>query len=245
MNVTTHSTRFALMLTLGGFGALSPWAAQANMMQEFQGQGLLNLAASTSEEVLNDQVRLNWLVQFERPAAADAVSEANKVLASAIAKLEKNPALKNLKNNIQSYPQYNKDGQPRSWVAQGTLSFEMPLESLKARGSVELDPPLALNNIQHFVGPAKTEAARDKLAKLAIAEFQAKAQSAAQAFGYKGYAINQVNLQDERGFTPPMPVMARAMKASAMDMASGTEVAAAGGTSNVQVSVSGSVCLKK
>lgn len=223
-------------------------AAWANpgMTPECGGAPVVNLSAVSTEEVQNDQVRLNWLVQFERSSASEAMIETNKVIASSIKSLEKNSQIRNLKNNIQTYPQYGKDGKPRSWTAQGTLSFEMPLEALKSKGSVELEPPMALSNVQYYVGPAKSEASREKLTEAAIAEFQAKAQAAAKGFGYKSYQLNNVSIQDERAGGGPTPVYGRMYAAQAdMAMSKGIEVAASGGNSNLNVSINGSVCLKR
>lgn len=225
---------------------LSQVAWANNMPLECTGNPIVNLNAVSTEEVQNDQVRLNWTVQFERSSASEAMVEANKVLASSIKSLEKNNQIKNLKNNIQTYPQYGKDGKTRSWTAQGTLTFDMPLEALKTKGSVELEPPMALNNIQYFVGTVKAEASREKLTEAAIAEFQTKAQTAAKGFGYKSFQLNNISIQDERSGGGPTPVYGRMYAAQAdMTMAKGMEVATAGGNSTMNVSINGNVCLKK
>jgi len=225
----------------------TPVNAQAMQPAECQGQPLLNLSASRADDIANDWVRLNWTVQFERPAASDAMAEVNKVLSSSIAKLEKNPNLKGLKNSVQTYPLYGRDGQPKNWVAQGTLSFELPVEALKAKGAVELDAPMTLSNLQYFVSPKMIEQHRERLTQQAIADFMGKARSASQAFGYPNYTVNQVSLQDERlGPVMGSPMQPRMlMKASAAIEVSGTEVATAAGNSNLSVSFSGSVCMKK
>lgn len=226
--------------------AVTPATWANNLPLECAGNPIVNLSAVSSEEVQNDQVRLNWMVQFERNSASEAMIEANKVLASSIKSLEKNSQIRNLKNNIQTYPQYGKDGKPRAWTAQGTLSFEMPLEALKNKGSVELEPPMALTNVQYYVGPVKSEASREKLTESAIAEFQAKAQSAAKGFGYKGFQLNNISIQDERAGGGPTPVYGRMYAAQAdMAMPKSMEVAASGGNSTLNVSVNGSVCLKR
>lgn len=238
-----HTSKF--VLTLSAALALSASQAWADSPLPCGGGPLLNLSANSSEEVQNDHVRMNWMVQFERTSASEAMAEANRVLSTSIQSLEKNSHIKNLRNNIQTYPQYNRDGQTKAWVAQGTLSFEMPLEALKGKGSVELSAPMALSNIQYFVSPAKSELSVKKLTQQAIAEFQQKAQDAAAGFGHKGYSVNQVNIQDERAGMAPMPMMARVYASSADMSAKNTEVATSGGSSNLSVSVNGSVCLKR
>jgi len=237
-----HPSKF--ILTLSAAMALTVSQAWADSPLPCGGGPLLNLSTSSSEEVQNDQVRMNWMVQFERTSAAEAMAEANRVLLTSIQSLEKNSHIKNLRNNIQTYPQYNRDGQTKAWVAQGSLSFEMPLEALKGKGSVELSAPMALSNIQYFVSPAKSETSVKKLTQQAIAEFQQKAQDAATGFGHKGYTVNQVNIQDERAGMAPVPMMAR-MYASADMSSKNTELATSGGSSNLSVSVNGNVCLRR
>lgn len=242
--VAKYSVSVGLMILMA---AMTPAHAQTPPLTECQGAPILNLSASSADEVANDRVRLNWTVQFEKPNAAEAMTEVNKVLSSSITRLEKNNQIKGLRNAVQTYPLYGRDGQPKNWVAQGTLTFELPVEALKSKGSVDLEAPLTLANLQYFVSPQRIEEHRERLSKQAIADFMNKASSASAAFGFPGFSVNQVGLQDERlGPAISSPMQPRMlMKASQAIEVSSTDVATAAGNSNLSVSVNGSVCMKK
>ncbi|HEX4878534.1 MAG TPA: SIMPL domain-containing protein [Limnobacter sp.] len=203
----------------------------------------LNLGAVSSQEIDNDMVRLNWQVQLQAPTANEAMTAVNRVLDKSIQALKSNSAIKNLRNNIQTYPQYGKDRSIQTWQGMGTLVFEMPVKALQEQKSFALEQGLTLGNLEYFPSEPVIEKAKSTLLLQAMKEFQNKASMAANGFGARGHTIGEVSINDE-GQYGGGPVYPRMMAASADMMSKGMEVATAAGASRVSVSVNGRVCLK-
>ena len=86
---------------------------------------------------------------------------------------------------------------------------------------------------------AAARAAEQKLTGEAIASFRQQATSAAEAFGYSGYTIREVNVGHNGVMPRPMMMMSARADAKAA-----APVPLEGGTSTVTVNVSGSVQMK-
>ncbi|HEX4918971.1 MAG TPA: SIMPL domain-containing protein [Limnobacter sp.] len=218
-------------------GAASAWADLCEKTPA------VNLNAVSSQEIDNDMVRLNWQVQVQAPTANEAMSAVNRVLDMSIQTLRTNSAIKNLRNNIQTYPQYGKDRSIQTWQGMGTLVFEMPVKSLQEQKSFALAQGLTLSNLEYFPSEPVIEKTKSGLLAQAMKEFQNKATLAANGFGSKGYTIGEVSINDE-GQYGGGPIYPRMMAASADMMNKGMEVSTAAGASRVTVSVNGRVCLK-
>lgn len=204
----------------------------------------VNLNAVSTEEVNNDMVRLNWQIQVQGASANEVMGIVNRALDESISNLGKNREISKLRNNIQTYPQYGKDRSIQAWQATGTLSFEMKVQALKDQGALKVAKGLALSNLEYFPSDETVEAGRAKLLQRAMKEFQEKASLVASGFGKSGYALGEITVNDENTGRPA-PVFARAYAASADMMGkSGVEVASAPGSSQLNVSVNGRVCLK-
>ena len=205
----------------------------------------LNLNAVSSEDIDNDMVRLIWTVQLEKETSTEAMVAVNKAIEISIKSLVKNKEIINLKNNIQTFPQYNKDRSIRAWQAQGTLSFEMRVESLKNQGSLALEKPMALSNLEYFASDKLRAESRTRLTQAAILEFQNKAKVVVAGFGQSGYTLGEININDENQSFPQPMYSARMMTPQADSMmAKGIEVATAAGSSRSSVSINGRVCLQ-
>lgn len=201
----------------------------------------VNLNAVSSEEVDNDMVRLNWQVQIQAATANEAMTTINAVLEKSIANLSKNKEIKNLKNNLQTYPQYGENRLIQTWQGVGSLAFEMPVQALKTQKNLNVAEGLTLSNLEYFPSNARIEESRTKLLEQAMKEFQAKALVVTKGFGKSAYTLGEVSINDENQSSPSYP----RMYAAVSDMRSkGMEVAPAAGSSQISVSVNGRVCLK-
>lgn len=206
----------------------------------------INISANTSQEIKNDSVRLTWNSQFERANASDAMVEVNKTLDLAIRQLNKNKEVKNLTSNIQTYPQYTQERDIKTWTSVGTLSFEMNVDALQKKNSVEIEKPWALNGIQYFVSDKELEQGRAQLLEQTMLGFQHKAKLVAAGFGHTGYVLGDISINDQSQSNPGPLYTTRAFNAASdVSMAAkGMELATASGTSNVNVSIQGQICLK-
>ncbi|MCR2746946.1 SIMPL domain-containing protein [Limnobacter parvus] len=233
LNKQLHIALFGSVL-----GLLTPTAVYADLCEKTPAA---NLNAVSSEDVDNDMVRLNWQVQIQAGTANEAMNAINTVLEKSINNLNKNKDISKLKNNIQTYPQYAKDRKIQSWQGVGSLTFEMPVQALKAQKNLNVADGLTLSNLEYFPSDARIEQSREKLLQSAMKEFQDKATVVAKGFGSSGYTLGEISINDENQGSPGYP---RMYAASADMMSKGMEVAPAAGSSKLSVSVNGRVCLK-
>lgn len=204
----------------------------------------VNLSATSSEDVNNDMVRLHWQIQAQGNSANEVMNQVNRALNDSIATLSKNREVSKLRNNIQTYPQYGKDRSIQGWQATGSLSFEMKVQALKDQGALGISKGLALGNLDYFPSDQALETSRTKLLESAMKQFQDKAALVSKGFGKAGYSLSEISINDDN-IGRPVPVFARAYSApSDMMGKSAMEVASASGASQVNVGVSGRVCLK-
>lgn len=231
---------YALKVALLGI-ALNWFAPTAVLADQCETSPALNLSAVIGEDVENDMVRLNWQVQIQASTASEAMIAINTVLEKSINNLSKNKDIKKLKNNIQTYPQYAKDRTIQTWQGVGSLTFEMPVQALKTQKVLNMADGLTLSNLEYFPSETRIEQSREKLLQSAIKEFQSKASIAGKGFGKNSYTLGEVSINDENQGGPSY----QRMYASSADVVSrGMEIAPAAGSSRVNVSVSGRVCLK-
>ncbi|MDX1670183.1 MAG: SIMPL domain-containing protein [Limnobacter sp.] len=223
-------------------GALLTTATPA-LAQECTNLPSVSIEALATEEIQNDLVRLNWRAEVEKSQSGQAMTAANKAIDRAIAQIKRDNTIKNIKSNLQTYPVYGKDREIKLWRAVGSLSFESSLSELEKKGDLQFGDTLVLSNLEYFASPQVREESRSRLLTQAMKEFQTKAGQVAEGFQYKGYELASISVNDENrgGYQPPMM---RAMSASADTSMNVSEVAASGGSSQMQVSVSGQVCLK-
>lgn len=201
----------------------------------------VNLNVVSSEEVDNDLVRMNWQVQIQAPTASEAMAAVNTVIEQSIASLSRNRDISKMKNNLQTYPQYNRDQAIQAWQGIGTLSFEMPVQALKQQKSLNVADGLTLSNLEYFPSETRIEQSRARLLQTAMKAFQTKALTVAKGFGKSSYTLGEVSINDENFNIsgPPRVFAAAEMVRSSKSM----DVSQAAGSSRQSVSVSGRVCL--
>ncbi len=206
------------------------------------GQALVHLQHQEQTEINNDKVRINWGVQTQANSADAALKMVNRVLNEAIDTFKRNAAIENMRNNVQTYPNYGANQYITNWQGSGQLSFEIAVAALEAQGNFNLPKGLVLSGLDYFPSNNSVLEAKQKLLQQAMQQFQAKAQRVAQGFGYARYALSEVHIQDDNA-QHAMPMMAnRVFAAEAQKM---VNVPTAPGNSMVSVGISGKVCLLK
>ena len=103
----------------------------------------------------------------------------------------------------------------------------------------QLSSVMQVGNVSFSLSREAQRAAEQKLTGEAIASFRQQATSAAEAFGYSGYTIREVNVGHNGVMPRPMMMMSARADAKAA-----APVPLEGGTSTVTVNVSGSVQMK-
>jgi predicted secreted protein len=101
---------------------------------------------------------------------------------------------------------------------------------------------MQVGNVQFSLSPEAQRAAEQKLTGEAIASFRQQASAGAQAFGYSGYSIREVNIGHNG--VMPRPMMMMSARAMGADAKAAAPLPLEAGTSTVTVNVSGSVQMK-
>jgi predicted secreted protein len=230
---------FVVLLTSSLFGISTANAQPCEKLPS------ANINAIASQEVSNDMLRMTWSTQSDKSSASDAMIEVNRALETALKSLNKNKEIKNLTSNIQTYPQYTKERDIKSWTSLGTFSFEMRVEDMPKKGNVDIQKPWALNGIQYFVSQPLLEKSRSQLLEQVMTSFQSKANIVAKGFGHSGYVLGDFSVNDQNQSNPRPMYAGRAFSesSSVLPMAK-MDVATASGSSDISVSINGMVCLK-
>ena len=198
----------------------------------------IQLEARASRQVDNDQMRATLFVQVENGTPSGASSRAARTMNKTLEKLRKESGLSVRTGNMRTFP-VSKNGNITGWRARNELVIEsgnFPATSA-AIGAVSSDMQLA--RIEFFLSPALRESVEAELSGEAIAAFLKKARRIAQNFGADEFDVAEASVAD-RGGAPVRPMM-RSMAADSP----GVAPEFSGGTSVMQVSVSGTILIRR
>jgi len=140
------------------------------------------------------------------------------------------------------YPTTDRDGRISAWRGRTEIVLESHDFAAASKLAGQMASIMQVGNVQFSLSPEAQRAAEQKLTGEAIKSFREQAASSAQAFGYSGYSIREVNVGHNG--VMPRPVMMMSARAMGADAKASAPVPIEGGTSTVTVNVSGSVQMK-
>ena len=224
-------------------GALSAAAGMACAQTMPEPSNVLQLSSSGTVEVTQDLLVMTLAATREGSDAAAVQTQLQQVLDAALtaAKRQAQPGQLDVRTgSFGIYPRNNKDGKVTGWqgraelVLQGRDFDRITRTAAQISGMPVSQTGFALSREARakVEGQAQSEA---------IANFQAKAQSLAQAFGFQRYTVREVSVNsNDMGY--PAPRMAMMAKGG---MAEDAQIPVEAGKSQVVVNVSGSVQMVK
>ncbi len=201
----------------------------------------VNLATSASVQVAQDLLTLSLSVVREGNDAHLLQTQINAALEAALqlARRESKPGLMEVRSGpFNLSPRYGRDGKLSGWQGSAGLILEGRDFARITETAGKLQT-MTVASINFGLTPEQFQTAQTKAQAQAIAKFRNNATDIAKGFGFSDYTLGEVNI----GAETPAPMMRQRMLASA-SMASDAPIAAEGGTSQVTVTVSGSVQLK-
>lgn len=201
----------------------------------------VNLAASASVQVAQDLLTLSLSVVREGNDAHLLQTQINAALEAALqlARRESKPGLMDVRSGpFNLSPRYGRDGKLSGWQGSAGLILE-GRDFARITETAGRLQTMTVASINFGLTPEQFQAAQTKAQAQAIAKFRNNATDIAKGFGFSDYTLGEVNI----GAETPAPMMRQRMLASA-SIASDAPIAAEGGTSQVTVTVSGSVQLK-
>lgn len=214
-----------------------PHAEQAPIHQ------LVHLSASAQTEVQQDWLVMNLAVQKEGLHAPAVQKQLSAVLtaALAIAKPWVKPGSVDLSTGEMNVsPRYGRDGKVNGWVGSAQLLLQgRDAEQISTLAGRLQD--LTVSQIEWQLSPEQKSAAEGRIQAEAVKQFQTKAKSLTQQFGFVSYSLREVRVSaQERAEVSAMPRIAMAQ----MDASAGSPVPTLAGKSRVVVHVSGSIVLR-
>jgi len=236
----TTSTLAALVLLAGA--AMAPTAFAQNVIQA-QPSGVLSLAAQASADVPQDVVDITLFYEQEAQDPASLTSVLNQRADAALRQAKGIDNVTAHSGSFTVYPSTDRDGRISAWRGRTEVVLESKDFTAASKLAGKMSDSMQVGSVTFSLSPEAQRAAEQKLSTQAIASFKQQAQSSAQAFGYSGYAIREVNIGHNG--SSPRPVMMMAARNMSADAKMSAPMALEGGTSTVTVNVSGSVQMNR
>ncbi|MBB4517903.1 SIMPL domain-containing protein [Paraburkholderia fungorum] len=239
---TARALALALVCAAPVALALTPAMARAQSVTQYQPAGVLSLNAQASAEVPQDVVDITLFYEQEANDPSALTATLNQRADAALQKAKGVSGVTARTGSFSIYPSTDRDGRISAWRGRTEVVLESHDFASASKLAGQMASIMQVGNVQFSLSPEAQRAAEQKLTGEAIKSFREQAASSAQAFGYSGYSIREVNVGHNGVMPRPMMMMsARAMSADAKASA---PVPIEGGTSTVTVNVSGSVQMK-
>jgi len=242
--VLARATTLAAILAMAAPLAftLAPRAAFAQSDARFQPAGVLSLSAQASAEVPQDVVTITLFYEQEANDPASLTTTLNQRADAALQKARGVSGVTAQSGQFSIFPSTDRDGRISAWRGRTEVVLESHDFAAAAKLAGDVSSVMQVGNVQFSLSPEAQRAAEQKLSGQAIASFRDQAASAARSFGYSSYTIREVNVG--HGFMQPRPVMMMSARAMSADAKAAPPMPLEGGTSTVNVTVSGSVQMK-
>lgn len=241
----TTARAFALALACATPVALTliPTATvRAQGVMQPQPSGVLSLAAQASAEVPQDVVDITLFYEQEANDPSSLTATLNQRADAALQKARGVSGVTARTGSFSIFPSTDRDGRISAWRGRTEVVLESHDFAAASKLAGQMASIMQVGNVQFSLSPEAQRVAEQKLTGEAIRSFRDQAASSAQAFGFGGYSIREVNVNHNSAMPRPMMMMsARAMGADAKVAA---PMPLEGGTSTVTVNVSGSVQMK-
>jgi predicted secreted protein len=239
---TARALALALVCTAPVALALTPAMARAQGVMQAQPSGVLSLNAQASAEIPQDVVDITLFYEQEASDPSALTATLNQRADAALQKARGVSGVTARTGSFAIFPSTDRDGRISAWRGRTEVVLESHDFAAASKLAGQMASVMQVGNVQFSLSPEAQRAAEQKLTGEAIRSFRDQAASSAQAFGFSGYSIREVNVNHSGVMPRPMMMMsARAMCADAKTMA---PMPLEGGTSTVTVNVSGSVQMK-
>ena len=203
-------------------------------------QPVITVTASASTDVAND--RMHALLRAEADDA-DPVRAADAVNARMARALSRAKAVAGVEARSAGYSSYqiSEPNRPPRWRISQSLALDgADFAALSALVSqLQGTDGMLLSSLQFSASADARRAADDALTEEAIKRWQARAKTAARAFGAAGYRAGRVTVQTN-DYGRPQPMLKAGMAAAAA-----APVSVEGGTTELMVTVSGEAILER
>lgn len=210
-------------------------------------RNVVQLSATATEELTQDQLTVTLEAVKEGSQAADVQAELKRMLDAALTEARKQAqtttpeALSVRTGSFNLYQRYNNSGKANGWQgsAQLVLSGNDATKVSQAAGKLNL---LNVVNVSYGLSRSVREQHESQLTSDAIGRFKVRAAQIARDFGMKGYTLGAISVSSTEPGFEPRPVL-MAMRAKAESVSADAPLPVAPGKGVLSVTVSGEVVL--
>lgn len=231
---------FLVLLGCGWMAAASAQPArQAPALADMAPQDVLQLSASATAEVPQDQLTLTLSVTREGSDAAGVQQQLRTVLEPALAEARR--AVERGQLDVRTgqfavFPRHGRDGRIQAW--QGTAELILEGKDIARIAQVAgRVPGMTVSGTAFSLSREQQRRAQDQVQQQAVEAFRARASALSRDFGFSGYTLREVSVQSHEQGSPRPRMAALEARAAAAD----APVPVEAGRATVVVNVSGSV----
>ncbi|MDT8370560.1 MAG: SIMPL domain-containing protein [Gammaproteobacteria bacterium] len=219
-----------LLISLFATALFTP--AQAEQMPRYN---QINIQASASQELANDQLTANLMVQQSGKNPAKLANQVNQKMAIILEKSHAFNAIKTKTTSYSTIPVY-KNGVIESWqVSQNIMLTSQDFDAL-AEFVGQLNELATVQSMTFSISQQAIDDIKDELTKQAISNFKNKAKMIAQQFDKVDYVLVKVSI--DSNYYQPQAKMGRVMMIADAESA---PPALAAGTDNVSAHINGTI----
>ncbi|MBS0609797.1 MAG: SIMPL domain-containing protein [Proteobacteria bacterium] len=208
-------------------------------------QNVLQLSASGTVEVQQDLLVLTLSATREASEAAAVQTQLQQALDAALAEARRaaQPQQMDVRTGaFGMYPRYGKDGKISGWQGRAELVLQ-GRDFLRITGTAAKIPSMSIAQIAFDLSREARAKIEGEAQAKAIEAFKARAAELARGFGFAGYTLREVAVNNNEMAPGPRPRM-MAMEAKAASMVADAPVPVEAGKAQVVVNISGSVQLR-
>ncbi|OLL33061.1 hypothetical protein BTH42_03730 [Burkholderia sp. SRS-W-2-2016] len=240
MKKTARALALAFACTAPVALALAPAVARAQSVMP-QPSGVLSLNAQASAEVPQDVVEITLFYEQEASDPSTLTATLNQRADAAMQKARGVSGVTARSGAFSIFPSTDRDGRISAWRGRTEVVLESRDFAAASKLAAQMASIMQVGNVHFSLSPEAQRAAEQRITGDAIKSFREQAASSAQAFGFSGYSIREVNVNHSGAM--PRPVMMMSARAMGAD-AKMAQMPLEGGTTTVTVNVSGSVQMK-
>lgn len=200
---------------------------------------VVNLDAQVAVQLENDEMTVTLSAVEEGTKVQQLSQSVLSTMQRAVARAKRAEAVSAALGSIATYPVWGPKGKTGSWTVRSELVLTSKNFTSLGLLASELTSDLQLTNVSFSLSRARRVAEERRLVNELAEVFMEKAQSGAQAFGYKTYEVKSLNFTGQAANNVPQPMMMSA-RAGAADQAF-VPIPSEGGRSSVGISVAGTV----
>lgn len=202
---------------------------------------VVNLDANAQSEVANDLLMATFFVEQTNADATKLAGDVNRTLNQAVRLVHEFPGVKIETGSQSTWPIYDAKNRLTGWRTRAELRVESKDFDAAARAIAKIENSMQLGGMNFVLSPDTADATENRLIDTALKAFRTRADIVAKSMGAKSWRAVNLNISTG-GMRPPMPVYREAKMAMAMaDAVPAQEVA--GGSSDISVSVNGTIQL--